>query len=109
MRSSAPRSGSEASTPSPPTGLSRRRNNGGGGGAVCHVLSYIAQGQRGHRLACPCRGAAHMRQHGNVVQLAELVRHNRFVGNHVEPGTGAPSVGPPLHESFLVNDATSCE
>ena len=46
-----------------------------------------------------------MGQDDDVVHLAELLRHNRFVGNHVEPGTREPSVGQQLDESFLVDDA----
>jgi hypothetical protein len=48
-----------------------------------------------------------MRQHNDVVHLTELLRHIRFMGNYVEPGTGELPVGQQVRKSFLVDYTAS--
>ena len=52
-------------------------------------------------------GAAHVRQYDDVGHLAQLLRHNRFAGEHIKPGTSEPPLHKQLHQSFLVNEAAS--
>jgi len=48
-----------------------------------------------------------VRQYDDVGHLAQLLRHNRFAGEHIKPGTSEPPLHKQLHQSFLVNEAAS--
>ena len=85
----------------------RRRNHRRSESVAGQVLVQIVQHQVGHRCACPYCGAAQVRQYDDVDHLTQLLRHNRFAGEHIKPGTSEPPLRKQLHQSFLVNEAAS--